>query len=145
VKLTKEPHFISISMIKINKAYIIDDDEIFLTLVEIHMEKSGLFGEILAFENGEDAIEQLLGFLENTAELPDFILLDLNMPIMDGWQFLDAYMNLNINKEIPIFIATSSIDPRDLEKSKSYAVVEDYVLKPVTGQKIQDMVAKLNL
>lgn len=132
-------------MIKINKAYIIDDDEIFLTLVEIHMKKSGLFGEIIAFENGEDAIEKLQEGLHHSDELPDFILLDLNMPILDGWQFLDAFMKLNIDKRIPIFIATSSIDPRDIEKSKSYAIVEDYVFKPITGQKIQNMVAKLNL
>lgn len=132
-------------MTKINRAFIIDDDEIFLTLVEIHMIKCGLFHDIITFNNGDDAIAKLGEDLKNPNELPDFILLDLNMPVMDGWQFLDAYNQMNIPKEIPVFIATSSIDPRDMEKSKSYSVVKDYVLKPITGQKIQEMVDKLNL
>jgi len=132
-------------MKKINRAFIIDDDEIFVTLVEIHMVKSGLFQDIITFNNGDDAIAKLEEDLKNPNELPDFVLLDLNMPVMDGWQFLDAYNKMNISKEIPFFIATSSIDPRDMEKSKSYSVVKDYVLKPITGQKIQEMVEKLNL
>lgn len=125
-----------ISTMEIFKSYIIDDDEIFVVLTEIQLNKAGCFGEIFTFENGEDAIAQLK---KDSAEnsLPDFILLDLNMPIMDGWQFLEAYRELNLIKLIPVVIATSSIDPTDFERSKSICPVRAYISKPINNEKIE--------
>ena len=74
--------------------------------------------------------------------LPDAILLDLNMPVMDGWQFLDEFISLPITKEIHIFIMTSSIDPADIEMAGKYKVVKEYIMKPITTQKL-DVLCKL--
>jgi len=127
---------------KINKTYIIDDDEIFVVLTEIQLNKAGCFGEIYNFPNGEEALEQIKQDINDNV-LPDFILLDLNMPIMDGWQFLEAYRNLQIEQQIPVFIATSSIDPSDLERSKSICVVKGVISKPINSEKIKDIMTIL--
>ena len=66
------------------------------------------------------------------------ILLDLNMPILDGWQFLDEFIHLPLKKEISIFIVTSSIDPSDIEMAKNYKMVKSYIMKPITAQKLEE-------
>lgn len=128
---------------KIRKTYLIDDDEIFTTLTEIQMKKVGCFGVIQNFENGEIALEQIKQDVLNDT-LPDFILLDINMPLMDGWQFLQAFEKLNIVKKMAIFMATSSIDPSDIEQSKHFAIVSGFYSKPINAQKINEIVAHLD-
>ena len=88
------------------------------------------------------AIEKLKENWNDSEILPDAILLDLNMPVMDGWQFLDEFIHLPIKKEISIFIMTSSIDPADIEMAKKYDVIKDYIMKPITANKL-DMLCKL--
>jgi CheY-like chemotaxis protein len=75
---------------------------------------------------------------DKPSSLPDVILLDLNMPILDGWQFLDEFVKLPIKKEIAIFIVTSSIDPSDIEMVKKYDIVKSYIMKPITAQKLEE-------
>ncbi|MFT6828560.1 MAG: CheY-like chemotaxis protein, partial [Roseivirga sp.] len=63
--------------------------------------------------------------------LPEIILLDLNMPVMDGWQFLDQFVQIPTKKKTTIYIVTSSIDPEDLNRAKSYEAVTNYLVKPI--------------
>jgi CheY-like chemotaxis protein len=95
--------------------YIIDDDKLTVKLMSILISKSKFCEEIHRF-----IMPNWLLIHENrnnTTILPDAILLDLNMPVMDGWQFLDEFILL-AQKEISIFIMTSSIDPADIEMAK---------------------------
>ncbi len=126
-------------MKKIDLAYIIDDDDILVMLVKMLIKQNPLYESSQAFFNGEDAITYLHTMLADGGQLPDVILLDLNMPIMDGWQFLDAFVQLKLEKQIPVFIATSSIDPKDIEKSKEYPPVKGYIKKPVKKENL-DMI-----
>lgn len=130
-------------MQKIDLAYIIDDDEILVMLVQMQMQKNGAFDSVETFCNGEDALTHLKAEIKANGSLPAFILLDLNMPIMDGWQFLEEYVQLTLPKEIPVFIATSSIDPKDIEKAKEYTVVKGYVMKPIDQPKLNEIIGKL--
>lgn len=123
-------------MKKIDLAYIIDDDDILVMLVKMLIKQNPLYESSQEFFNGEDAITHLHTIVANGEQLPDVILLDLNMPIMDGWQFLDAFVQLELEKEIPVFIATSSIDPKDIEKSKQYKPVKGYIKKPVKKENL---------
>lgn len=70
---------------------------------------------------------------DNSELLPDVIFLDINMPIMNGWQFLDEFkkMQNSIDKNITIYLVSSSFDDRDISRSKDYAEVTDYIIKPV--------------
>ena len=122
--------------------YIIDDDKLTVKLMSILIAKSKFCEEIQSFNNAQFAIDKLKENWNNSAILPDAILLDLNMPVMDGWQFLDEFIQLPKQKEISIFIMTSSIDPADIEMAKNYAVIKDYIMKPITANKL-DMLCKL--
>ena len=122
--------------------YIIDDDKLTVKLISILVSKNKFCEEIQSFNNAQDAIDKLKQNASNNGVLPDAILLDLNMPVMDGWQFLDEFMLLPIKKEISIFIMTSSIDPVDIEMAKKYKIVKDYVEKPITSKKL-DLLSNL--
>lgn len=112
------------------RIYIIDDDDIFVVLSKINLERLGYNGKVTFFENGADATEQIAIDLK-TGNLPDLILLDLNMPIVDGWQFLEYYQQLTPMPNTPIYMLSSSIDPLDIEKAKQYKSVVDFVSKPI--------------
>ncbi len=122
--------------------YIIDDDKLTVKLMSILISKNKFCDEIQSFYNAQNALNQLKQNAIDNTILPDAILLDLNMPIMDGWQFLDEFIHLPLKKEISIFIMTSSIDPADIEKAKQYNVVKNYIEKPITLKKL-DALCKL--
>ncbi|WP_184550108.1 response regulator [Mucilaginibacter sp. FT3.2] len=81
---------------------------------------------------------EVLAFLDKNKEdvdkLPDIIFLDLNMPIMNGWDFLENYKRIQqkVAKPIMIYVISSSIDPGDISRSKKYMSVKDYIIKPMT-------------
>lgn len=116
------------------KVLLIDDDPInnFLNKSII---SERISPEIIVkdFLNPEDALNHLIDRSKNDKEsLPDFIFLDINMPEMSGFEFLDLYIKNNLDKlAIPIYILTSSLDPSDIEKSKSYPIVKDFISKPI--------------
>ncbi|GLB51150.1 response regulator [Neptunitalea chrysea] len=120
-------------MNKINIACIIDDDPIFIFGTKKIMQIANFCNSVHVFNNGAEAFSALKGFIENNEELPEIILLDLNMPIMDGWQFLDKITTISIPSSISIYIVTSSINPIDVEKSKQYTNVTRYIVKPISA------------
>ena len=118
-------------------AYIIDDDKLSIKLMSMIVSKNKFCEKIISFYNPQLALEELKKNCATPFYLPDVILLDLNMPILDGWQFLDEFILLPIQKEISIFIVSSSIDPYDIETAKKYDMVKSYIMKPITAQKLQ--------
>ena len=124
---------------------IVDDDDIFVFLTTKIIEQTNLVDLIKGFENGLDAINFLKENKNNVDALPDIILLDLNMPIMNGWQFLEEYNKLNptIGKKITIYICSSSISPDDITRAKTISEVSDYIIKPITKDKLIDLIKKL--
>jgi len=92
---------------------------------------------ILVFKNGKEAIE----FFKDSESLPDLILLDLNMPIMNGWEFLEEFnpINKELGKEPSLYVVSSSIDPVDSEKAKSIECVRDYISKPISMQSFEQI------
>lgn len=100
-------------MTKINCIYIIDDDAITLFGIRKLLQKNVACDNIYEFKNGKVAINALQRQIELDRDIPDIIFLDINMPIMDGWEFLNEFIKLPINKKVTINIITSSIDPCD--------------------------------
>lgn len=123
---------------KLKKACIIDDDRIYVFGLRKIMEINNFSDEIVVFPNGQEALNYLKSLLDKSELLPDVILLDLNMPVMDGWQFLDEFIKIknDLPRKITIYIMSSSIYKDDLERAKSYTEVTDYFVKPV---KIKDL------
>lgn len=126
-------------MKKIDLTCIIDDDPIFVFGAKKIMELGKVCESFMVFSNGQEAINNLKAIIESNNELPDIILLDINMPIMDGWQFLDEFTKIPTEKEITIFITTSSIDPEDMNKAKTYERVSNYIVKPISTEKLNEL------
>lgn len=124
---------------------IVDDDEIFVFLTKKVIERSNVVELIKIFNNGLEALNYFRENQNTPEALPEIILLDLSMPIMDGWQFLDEYVKLNIKpaKKLTIYICSSSISPDDIERAKKISIVTDYLIKPVTKEKLVQIIEKL--
>lgn len=121
---------------------LVDDDEInnFISIKLI--KKAILSTDITACLNGKFAIDQLVAIQQkNPHDLPDYILLDINMPIMNGWEFLDEYKRLNIDplKKTKIYIISSSVFSNDINKAKSYPLVQDFISKPLNVERIKEI------
>ena len=127
----------------INTVCIIDDDPIFRFGTKKMMETIYLPLDFLIYKNGQEAFDELLPILRQGTNLPDVILLDLNMPIMDGWQFLYELVKIPNAERISIYIVSSSVDTRDIDKAKSYDIVNNYIIKPFSVSKIQDLMKEL--
>ena len=127
----------------INTICIIDDDPIFRFGTKKMMEKIQFSLNFLVYKNGKEAFDNLALKLQLNTNLPDVILLDLNMPIMDGWQFLEEFTKITNSERIPIYIVSSSVDSRDIAKAKSYDIVNNYIIKPFSLSGIKDLLLEL--
>jgi CheY-like chemotaxis protein len=116
---------------------IVDDDSILQFIAKRLIESINSKNEIIIFSDGKDAIDFIDQNITDINILPDIIFLDINMPVMNGWQFLNAYARLKnkIKKEITIYIVSSSNNPDDSMKAQSINEVADYIIKPITREK----------
>ncbi len=132
-------------MKKIAIACVIDDDEIYTFTVKRVIDNSQLAEKTLFFSNGKLALDFFKEYLHQTADLPDLILLDINMPVLDGWQFMDEFVKLSpqINKRIFVYIVSSSVDRADINKAKGYSQISDFIVKPVTAAMFRKVVESL--
>jgi CheY-like chemotaxis protein len=122
----------------------VDDDPITLMLFKKVVQKASFAKEITNATNGEEAI-LLINNITNQETKPQLIFLDLNMPVMGGWEFLDLfnasnYFTLNNTK---VIILTSTIDPEDIKKSKSYPNVIEFLSKPITVEMLDYLKSKI--
>ncbi len=128
---------------KIDKSSVclIDDDEVYQFIFRRQMEMSDLASNIQVFSNGQRGFDYLKGLLKTPDALPKYIFLDINMPIMDGWQFLDEFSTIDnqLTKDITIYLVTSSIDERDMEKANNRPEVKEYLIKPISEDKIMEV------
>ncbi len=124
---------------------LVDDDDVFVFLTKKTIEQTHLVDLIRVFNNGMDALNFLKENKENIDELPEIIFLDLSMPIMNGWQFLEEYTKLNpyIGKKISIYICSSSISQDDITRAKAINEVTDYIIKPIAKTKLIDVIKNL--
>lgn len=120
-------------------AYIIENDHITAVVTELVLRKNLRRGEVQHFVNGQLAFDQLLKDVQESKSIPDLILLDLDMPVMDGWEFLDELVKLPIAKQICVFVLTSSIHPNDREKARRYTLVKGFFSKPLDGDGVSWM------
>ena len=119
----------------IKLACIIDDDEVYINLIKKVIDIKKLSENLLVFKNGREALDYFTAIIENLNQnaFPEIILLDLNMPVMDGWDFLKKFTQISppTNIKTTLYIVSSSIDPFEIEKAKSFTSVTDYLIKPI--------------
>ena len=133
------------TMTKAEKVYLIDDDDIFQFATKRFIEIKQFADSIEVFANGKRAIDHILHHCKNPDGcVPEVILLDINMPIMDGWDFLNELENIDtdIKSKTAIYLLTSSIDDRDMARASKIGLVKDYVIKPVDEEKLKKIFAE---
>lgn len=132
-----------ISMKKVNCISIIDDDPITVFGIKKMLNNIGASDHIVSYANGKEALDELKEWMEEGKAIPDVIFLDINMPIMDGWQFLEEFIRLPIEKKIRINIVTSSIDKFDRERWEYYKKKTDHIIdfrnKPIRPAVIEEI------
>lgn len=124
-------------MRKIDLVCIVDDDPIYLFGIKKMIKVVDFCNDFVVFNNGQEAINGLNTLYADTGKVPDIIFLDLNMPILDGWQFLEEFVGFPLEKKIIIYVVSSSIDQFDIEKALSYSSVKNYIYKPIGKKDFQ--------
>lgn len=124
---------------------LVDDDPVTVQICNMIFRRTIPFAKIVVFENGLEAkkwIEQEK--LVSTSKNSFVLLLDLNMPTMDGWEFLNYFEKLDesTRRKFSIHILTSSIDKNDLERSLKYHSVRGFHSKPITHKMIEEIFAE---
>ncbi|HEY8402123.1 MAG TPA: response regulator [Cytophagaceae bacterium] len=122
-----------------NSVLLIDDDPVSNFMVLNFFKKTNLTRSIKCFKNGKEGLDYLK---QNQGNLPDLILLDVNMPVMDGYEFLDEFEKLRINKE-RINIVLFTTDERELENTNKYGI-DKIIIKPLTMEKFSLAIENTN-
>jgi CheY-like chemotaxis protein len=121
---------------------IIDDDDFFAFNTKRLMKKVGFCQNILHYENGQDAIDGLIGLMVEDLPLPEIVLLDINMPKKNGWEFLKEFKELpdTKRKNTSVYLVSSFISPTNITKAKEYEdIVEDYIVKPISEETLIEL------
>jgi CheY-like chemotaxis protein len=115
--------------------WVIDDDPIYQIIVNKIIKKSELFLSVSSFKNGKEAVDALKDALDDKIVFPNVILLDINMPVMDGWEFMEemGLLKAQINTAIQIYIVSSSIALEDKNRAKIHPEIIAYLSKPVNN------------
>lgn len=126
---------------------LIDDDGIYQFYMKKIIKALHKINKVISFGDGEEAVEFFESNISNVSVLPNIIFLDINMPVMDGWQFMDEYVKFKpkISKEITVYMLSSSNDEDDIEHAKSINEISDYLIKPVTPVQLEEIVKVLRL
>ncbi|WP_114792736.1 response regulator [Niabella yanshanensis] len=122
---------------------IVDDDYVYKLVTRRMISLCCSNAEIIFAENGREAIDILQGMIQGPSQrLPDIILLDIEMPEMNGWEFLRAFSSLpgQAVKDIKIYVASSSIDDLDRERTRIYPAVKELLVKPFSVNKVSGII-----
>ena len=112
---------------------LIEDDPANIYWMKHMLSEIDFCESLVIYNHGKEALDGLKLIIASDENIPKVIFLDLNMPVMDGWEFLDEFTLVPTKNKIFIYIVTSSINPTDVIKAQQYERVSDYIVK--TGNK----------
>lgn len=124
-----------------------DDDPITLMLYKMVIAKASLSESVIVAKNGQEALDYYDNLkLNDKDSFPELMFLDLNMPIMGGWEFLENFIQEKykpFNEKTKIIVLSSTIDPKDIEKVKNYPTIIDFISKPITKEMLEQLKERL--
>lgn len=118
---------------RINSAFIIDDDDIYIFGIKKLIQIKKLCESLYTFSSAQEALKQLENFRLTNKPFPEIILLDINMPTMNGWEFINQFskMEYELRKNTNLYMVSSSIDPEDIDKADKLKEIQQYIIKPI--------------
>jgi CheY-like chemotaxis protein len=127
------------------RVFLIDDDPIFIHLARKIIGTIDNTLLIDVFSDGELAIGHINAVKNDASALPEFIFLDLNMPVLDGWGFLEAYsaMRDKLDKNIELYILSSTISADDIARALAYPVTKGFLIKPLDKAKMEEILLSI--
>lgn len=123
---------------------LIDDNEDDNFMHERAIKKYNNAITVIAKLSGREALDYLIDKSSHPEAHPELIFLDINMPEMNGWDFLELYNKLDaeLQSTVVVVMLTSSDSPNDLEQGSNYATLSDYKLKPLTPEMLDEVINK---
>ncbi|MFZ6000998.1 MAG: response regulator [Bacteroidota bacterium] len=120
---------------------LVDDDPIYQFTASKTLQLTKSVAQIHSFLKAEDALNYLSSHANDAEMLPDIIFLDINMPIKDGWGFLDDFDKVcsTLAKKATVYMVSSSIDPRDVQRARQNQHIREYITKPITVDKFNEL------
>jgi CheY-like chemotaxis protein len=124
-----------------SKLVLIDDEPVFHKIVQMTIKNTELSKEATYSFDAEVILDYLEEKKLESQSLPDYIFLDLYMPMFDGWDFLNRFQELykSLKKNIKIYVVTSSVNPADINRSKLYPFVTTFISKPIIKDVFDDI------
>ncbi len=122
---------------KINKIFLLDDDPIVNVINEQLFRKYNASKQYIVCRTSQEAIE----YINKANPLPEIVIVDLNIPLTNGFSFLDTFYDKFLNT-LSVYILTSSVNPEDFYKAMSYPFVKGYLKKPLTRDIVQKIIAE---
>ena len=131
-------------MKRLHTILLVDDDAPTLFLNKLVIQDLNCTDRVLTAENGRQAIDMLTEKKDDGFLCPDLILLDINMPIINGWEFMDKYQTLSAEQKakIVVVMVTTSLNPDDRSRAESIEDIKDFVSKPLDEITLKDIIEK---
>ncbi|MFN8393593.1 MAG: response regulator [Bacteroidia bacterium] len=131
-------------MKKLNHVLLVEDDDTINFYNEFLLTSRGLTDSVSVAENGREALEYLSKAGNGEAQVPDLILLDINMPVMNGFEFIEQYERLpeHWKSKILVVMLTTSLHPDDMNRAKQHPVIAEYFYKPLMETKLSELVER---
>lgn len=125
-------------MTKFTDVLLVEDDPITIMVCDRIIKMTSFAEKVKSCENGKIAIDYLAALSENEL-IPTIIFLDINMPVMNGWDFLEEFEKIKARfTSLPrIYLLSSTVDPEDYKKAKNFSLVQDFISKPLSKEALQ--------
>ncbi len=130
--------------VKLNSVMLIDDDDTVNFYNEFLLKDRGITDNVIIAENGEKGLQYLEKCAREGLQFPSLIFLDINMPVMNGFEFIEAYQELPDGQKAKALVVmlTTSMHPEDLKRAEQFDAIKEYIYKPLLPNRLEEVLNK---